>query len=186
MSAFNQRFGLLALVLTALLGGCGGVASVPSPAPAVPAASLAAPEASSSRPDDSALDAFDVGAPDLFADAPDATLAGTYKGTFVEKGGGATISGTLVITLKISGTAVSGGYVLTRDGKSTKIAYSGTGHHTKHGFKMSLVAVASDGCKGTGPATIANRKFTGSYVAPACDGAPTTTYTYKALKAATE
>jgi hypothetical protein len=50
---------------------------------------------------------------------------------------------------------------------------------------MSLVAVAADGCKGTGPGTIANRKFTGSYVAPACDGAPYTTYTYKALKAAT-
>jgi len=152
----------------------------------MPAASLAAPEASSFRPDDGAFETSDVGALDAFADAPDASLAGTYKGTFVEKGGGATISGKVVIALKVSGTAVSGHYVLTSGGKSRTVTYSGTGQHTKHGFKMSLVAVAADGCRATGPATIANRKFSGSYMAPACDGAPITTYTYKALKAATE
>jgi hypothetical protein len=183
MFALRLRLGLLALVFTAPLAGCGGAGSASS-ASAVPAARLAIPAANASRAEDGALGPDDAGAPDPFADAPDASLAGTYDGTFVAKSGGFTTSGKVVITLKISGTADSGDYVLKSGGKSTTGTYTGTGHHTKHGYKMSLVAVGKNGCKGTGPATIASRKFSGSFAAPACDGDPAITYTYKALKAA--
>jgi hypothetical protein len=170
------RFAILAACCVPVSGCGGGSVYIPAANPYGAAYTVSAARAVPA--------ALDVAAPESFADAPDASLAGTYDGTFVEKTGGVTSSGTLVITLKISGTADSGDFVLTRGGKSATVTYTGTGRHTKHGYKMSLVGVASNGCKATGPATIAGRKFSGSFAAPACGTDPSATFTYKALKAA--
>jgi len=114
--------------------------------------------------------------------ASDAALAGTYDGTLVEKAAGITIKGTVVITLALDASDVSGKFVFTYKGRKSTVTYTGTGHHTAHGFAMSLLLVDKKGCTARGPATVVNKKLSGSYAAPKCKSETPSTGTYKAVK----
>jgi len=113
---------------------------------------------------------------------PDAAIAGTYDGSLVEKAGGVTIKGTVVITLARKASKVRGKFVFTYEGRKSTVKYTGTGHQTPDGFAMSLVLVNSRGCTATGPATVVNTTLSGSFKAPACKGETPSTGTYKAVK----
>lgn len=128
---------------------------------------------------ESTLESSDANALDIDSDA---TLAGTYDGTLVEKAAGITIKGSVVITLAVKAPNVSGKFVLTYKGRKSSVTYTGTGHHTAHGFAMSLLLVDKEGCTATGPATVVKSKLSGSFSAPSCKGGPPTTGTYKTVK----
>jgi hypothetical protein len=170
------RNALFAVGFTAALAGCGGGGAAGPAIPASPnALAAAAPRSGAAELADA------VG---TFGAVPDASFAGTYDGTFVEKSGGVTLGGgTLVITLKTKLPAVSGTVAFTAGGQTATVPFTGTGRDGTGGtLKMNLMGATPTGCKARGPAEIVGTKFSGQFGALACNGAPAITITYTATK----
>jgi hypothetical protein len=170
------RNALFACGFSAVIAGCGGGGAA---GPVVPDSPNAIGAASPHVAAGELADALDP-----FAAVPDASFAGTYDGTFVEKSGGVTLGGgTIAITLKVALPAVSGTVTFSAGGQSATVPYTGTGRHGTGGsLKMNLQGATPNGCKARGPAEIVGTTFSGSFGALACNGAPGITITYTATK----
>lgn len=109
-------------------------------------------------------------------------IAGKYSGTVTESEGGHTISGSVTIDVKQSGSSVSGTFDPTINGRKYSLTFSGKVFKTAKGAYVKYTVYNPKGRNATGHATVIGKHLNGKAYVPPKGTKPAITITFKTVK----
>lgn len=109
-------------------------------------------------------------------------VAGTYNGTITVREGTHSVSGTVVIDIKQSGSSISGTIAITINGQTKHYTLAGTVSAITGGAKLKFVATSPSGRKAKAHATVYGKHLNGKAYAAPSGNQPAVYFAYKTVR----